>query len=59
MQFDSWTDLIDMGGHGLYVWLSYGFALLVLFFNVVKPWWQFNHTLRALAKKIQREGNSQ
>lgn len=31
MYFDSFNDFIAMGGHGLYVWLSYGiFALIML-----------------------------
>jgi heme exporter protein D len=28
MQFDSFADFIDMGGHGLYVWLAYGTAFV-------------------------------
>ena len=34
-QFESIQALIDMGGHGLYVWLSYGIGLAVIAFNVV------------------------
>jgi len=32
MQFTNFSDFIAMGGHGFYVWLSYGisFSLLVL-----------------------------
>lgn len=29
MQFDSWTALVDMGGHGPFVWTAYGLFLLV------------------------------
>jgi heme exporter protein D len=28
--FDSLQELIEMGGHGLYVWLAYGATLVVL-----------------------------
>jgi len=34
-QFESIQALIDMGGHGLYVWLSYGIGLAVIVYNVV------------------------
>ncbi len=30
MQFDSWQAFVAMGGHGLYVWLAYGVAVLSL-----------------------------
>ena len=36
MFFDSLTDFIQMGGHGLYVWLYYGLGLLMILLNV---WW--------------------
>jgi heme exporter protein D len=35
MSFDSWTEFFAMGGHGLYVWLAYGAALIVVLSNVV------------------------
>ncbi len=35
VQFDSLTDFFAMGGHGLYVWLSYAIAMLVFVYNVV------------------------
>lgn len=30
MQFDSLSDFLAMGGHGLYVWLAYGAVALFL-----------------------------
>lgn len=30
MQFDSFADFIAMGKYGFYVWLSYGFGLIIL-----------------------------
>ena len=35
MSFDSWSEFFAMGGHGLYVWLAYGSALIVIALNVV------------------------
>ena len=30
MQFESFAEFINMGGHGLYVWLAYGASVLVV-----------------------------
>ena len=35
MSFDSFTDFLAMGDHGLYVWLCYGVALVVIAANVL------------------------
>ncbi len=35
MSFDSWSEFFAMGGHGLYVWLAYGAAIIVVGLNVV------------------------
>lgn len=35
MSFDSLHEFFVMGGHGLYVWLAYGSAVLVVTANVV------------------------
>ncbi|MCB1662038.1 MAG: heme exporter protein CcmD [Pseudomonadales bacterium] len=37
MSFSSFSDFIHMGGHGLYVWISYATALAVLVFNILMP----------------------
>ena len=37
MQFDSFSDFLTMGGHGVYVWTVYGRALLVLSALVITP----------------------
>ncbi len=34
-QFESLQALIEMGGHGLYVWLSYGIGAAVIAYNVI------------------------
>ncbi|HEX7034997.1 MAG TPA: heme exporter protein CcmD [Pseudomonadales bacterium] len=35
MSFDSLQEFLAMGGHGLYVWLSYGAAAIIVAYNVV------------------------
>ena len=37
MYFDSWTELLAMDGHGIYVWSAYTIALLVIMYNLVAP----------------------
>lgn len=34
-QFESFAAFIDMGGHGLYVWLCYAIGLAVITYNIV------------------------
>lgn len=35
MSFSSLEEFLAMGGHGLYVWLSYGAGLIIVVFNVI------------------------
>jgi len=35
MSFGSFGEFLAMGGHGLYVWLSYGATLIIVLYNVV------------------------
>lgn len=37
MSFNSLSDFLAMGGHGLYVWSAYGVTLVVFAFNAIKP----------------------
>lgn len=30
MFFNSWSDFLNMGGYGFYIWLSYGLSLLII-----------------------------
>ena len=34
-QFATFADFLQMGKHGLYVWLSYGIAFAIIGYNVV------------------------
>lgn len=45
----------DMGGHGLYVWSSYGFFVVVMLWDLLVPWLRRRRLLRTLALKIRRE----
>lgn len=51
MFFQSWSDFFNMGGHGLYVWLSYGISFIV----ILGLGLQNIYSRKALFKEIQRE----
>lgn len=38
MAFESFSSLIEMKGHGVYVWSSVAFACVVLGLNLLVPW---------------------
>ncbi|MFT7684851.1 MAG: heme exporter protein D [Candidatus Azotimanducaceae bacterium] len=47
MQFDSIAEIINMNGHGIYVWSVYLLGISVLILNVIRP--------RMLLKKFYSE----
>ena len=55
MSFESWSEFLAMGGHGLYVWLAYGASVLVVFANVVsvrRAWRRTVRESRALNQRL-------
>lgn len=58
MYFDSFSDFIAMGKHGLYVWLSYGIFLVIIAWNI---WVLVSNRRRCIAsakKTWQREATA-
>ncbi len=55
MSFSSWSTFFDMGGYGLYVWGSYGFALLAIVWVFVVVWWQHQRQMNELRKMVRRQ----
>jgi heme exporter protein D len=58
VSFDSFSDFLAMGGHGLYVWLSYGIAIVLLVVNVVSPLLRKKQLLTELVRRMRREKNA-
>lgn len=58
MSFESFSDFLAMGGHGLYVWLSYGIAIVLLVVNVVSPLLRKKQLLTELIRRMRRENNA-
>jgi len=55
VSFESFADFIDMGGHGLYVWMSYAIALVVIVMNIVNPLMQKRQIFTEQARRLRRE----
>jgi len=55
MQFNSFSDFIDMGGYGFYVWLSFGAAALILTLLLVSSKAGHQQIISQIAKRKQRE----
>lgn len=51
MYFETWSDFFNMGGYGLYVWLSYGIS----FVAIVLLGLQSLYARRAILREVQRE----
>lgn len=54
MSFSSLEEFIAMGGHGLYVWLSYGAALIIVIYNVVAARLKLQRAFQAARDRERR-----
>lgn len=48
------SDFFYMGGYGIYIWIAYAMALLIILLNVLLPLWQHQKIIKDIAKKIQQ-----
>ena len=55
MIFSGFDDLLRMGGHGPYVWASYGVTLAVILWLVISPLLRHRRLLADLARQQRRE----
>lgn len=55
MYFDSLRALLDMDGHGLYVWSAYGISLMVMILLVLAPFRRRRRLLVAIRASQRRE----
>lgn len=44
-----------MGGHGLYVWLSYGIVLVLFIINLAGPLLRKKQLISELTRRLRRE----
>ena len=50
----SLSEFFHMGGYAVYVWSSYGIALVVLVINIILPARQKTRLLADIARKLRR-----
>lgn len=55
MYFDSVNEFLAMGGHGLYVWMSYGIFVVVILWNLFTLRVNRKQSLMRAKKTWQRE----
>jgi len=55
MQFNSFSDFINMGGHGFYVWLAFGVSSLLLALLVYSTSSQNKRIKQQILKRLKRE----
>lgn len=55
MQFESFADFINMGGYGFYVWLAFGFSLVVFAVITVMSLRKQNQLREEVLKMLDRE----
>ncbi len=55
MQFNSFSDFLNMGGYGFYVWLSFGVSALLLIVLLISSKAGHQQIINSIAKRKQRE----
>jgi heme exporter protein D len=56
--FETFSEFIQMGKHGLYVWLSYGISLIVIVYNIVADYIERQQFFREAKRRLKREKTS-
>ena len=54
MYFESMEEFISMGGHGFYVWLSYGIGISILIWNIASMRLKRARALSIVHRSLQR-----
>ena len=58
MYFDSFSDFLQMGNHGLYVWSAYGLTTVVLLASLWYPIKRRKDLTRDYIRRTKRESGS-
>ena len=59
MFFQSWSDLLNMGGYGFYVWLSYGLSFIAIVALIIQSLMGKSAVLKSVKREQQRESRLQ
>jgi len=55
MAFDSFSEFLQMGRHGFYVWSTYGISAFLLVAIALQTWHQQKQIKKQLIKRFMRE----
>ncbi|MFT5691157.1 MAG: heme exporter protein D [Oceanicoccus sp.] len=55
MQFDSFSALIAMDGHGVYVWSVYGITFVILMLLIINPLLKNRRFMLEQSMKLRRD----
>jgi len=58
LSFESFTEFLLMGGHGLYVWLSYGVGLFIIVLIYIQPILARRSIIQELSQRQRREAQN-
>lgn len=51
----NWSEFFHMGGYAVFVWTSYGLALLMVVVNIVSPILERKRVIARVKRAIKRE----
>jgi heme exporter protein D len=55
MSFNTFSEFMQMGGHGFYVWTAYGITLVVLSYNIINPMVMNRRFVKSQKQNLRRE----
>jgi heme exporter protein D len=55
MQFESFTDFLNMGGYAFYVWLSFGVTFLAMGIIVIQSFIKHSNLLKQVVVEQERK----
>ena len=55
----NWSEFFHMGGYAVFVWSSYGLALLMVVANIVSPILERRRVIARIKRALKREANDQ
>lgn len=53
--FETFADFLQMGKHGLYVWLSYGIGFTVIIYNILSAYLDRRSFFKEAKRRLKRE----
>ena len=55
MSFNTFSEFVQMGGHGFFVWTAYGITLVVLSYNIINPMVMNRRFVKSQKQNLRRE----